>query len=113
MAVPFVIKAAMGTAALFSDLVTAPIAAELKPRDIALAQRAMFKDPLVLPDVKTTIDLLIRQMIDPELANGILRNHGVTLQGLEGEEHDGEYYQDAKIVWKGAVNLCKIGRAHV
>lgn len=84
---------------------TQPIHAEMQPRNIALAQRAMYRDPLILPDVGTVISLLNRHLIDPELANGILRNHGVTLWGMEGDEHDGEYYKAASQAWRQAVNL--------
>jgi hypothetical protein len=94
---------AVGHAAMESF--TKPISAELQPRAIALAQRAMYKDPLILPDVGTVISLMNRQMIDPELANGVLRNHGVTLYGLEGDEHDGEYYHAASQAWRQAVRL--------
>src|SRR4051794_35379015 len=107
MAVPFALGAALGTAHLFHGLVSQPIEAALTPRKIAHAQRALYLDPLVLPDVQVVIDLLNRQMIDPDLANGLLRNHGVTLWGLEGGERDGEYYQSARTAWKKAVDLSK------
>lgn len=107
MPLPLAGKLAIGTAYLFKDLVTQPIDAALTPRKIAHTQRALFLDPLILPDVAVVIDLLNRQMIDPDLANGLLRNHGVTLWGLDGDEHDDEYYRSARAAWRQVVNLSK------
>ena len=107
MPLPFAATAAFGAAGLFHGVVSQPIEASLRPRGIALAQRAMYKDPLILPDVGVVIDLLNRQMIDSDLANGLLRNHGVTLWGMEGDEHDGEYYRSASAAWRKVKDLSR------
>jgi hypothetical protein len=90
-----------------SGLFTAPLSAEIGPRTVALNQRPFYLDPLLLPDAGTVIELAVRDMIDPDLANGLLRNHGISMWAVTGGLEGKEYYRSAAEAWRKVADLAR------